>query len=142
MPDGAPVGAGELVPVGLPGVFEGASPPFHRTMADAVDDVLARRFGPEGVFSASGGHRLPWRDASALAGVPRPSAEAVEATKLLCSYIWETYRRFPATIDPFLMTVWYQAQHLDVGFYDTYYPSEAVPDHVRDHMRVWHGAHP
>ena len=25
------------------------------------------------------------------------------------------------------MTVWYQAQHLDIGFYDTYYPREALP---------------
>ena len=77
-----------------------------------------------------------------MAGVPRPSPEAVEATKLLCSYIWETYGRFPATIDPFLMTIWYQAHHLDVGFYDTYYPAEAVPDHVRHHMHDWHGEHP
>ena len=37
------------------------------------------------------------------------------------------------------MTVWYQAQHLDIGFYDTYYPREAVPDHVRSHMHDWHG---
>jgi len=139
VPAGAPVGAGELVPVGLPGVFEGALPPFHRSMADAVDHVLDRRFGPKGVFSAKGAHRLPWRDASPLAGIPRPSAEAVEATKLLCTYIWDTYGRFPATIDPFLMTVWYQAQHLDVGFYDTFYPHEALPDHVRNHMRDWHG---
>ncbi len=139
VPPDAPVGAGELVPVGLPGLFEGALPPFHASMADAVDALLDRRWGPGGIFDPAGSHELPWRDASPLAGVPRPRAEAVEATKLLCTYIWETYGRFPATIDPFLMTVWYQAQHLDIGFYDTYYPVEAVPDHVRHHMRDWHG---
>lgn len=101
--------------------------------------MLDRRWGPTGFFAAPAEHRLPWRDATPVAGVPRPSPEAVEATKLLCTYIWETYGRFPATIDPFLMTIWYQAQHLDVGFYDTYYPGEAVPDHVRNHMHLWHG---
>ena len=42
-------------------------------------------------------------------------------------HVWDTYGRFPATIDPFLMTVWFQAQHLDIGFYDRYYPPEALP---------------
>ena len=50
--------------------------------------------------------------------VPPPSEEAVAATKTLCTYIWETYGRFPATIDPFVTTVWYQSCHLDVDFYD------------------------
>ena len=70
--------------------------------------------------------------------MPRPSEEAIAATKLLASYIWETYGRFPATIDPFLMTVWYQAQHLDIAFYDAHYPDAAVPEHIRRHMEEWH----
>jgi len=37
------------------------------------------------------------------------------------------------------MTVWYQAAHLDVDFYDRYYPPDALPPHVRSHMRDWHG---
>ena len=36
------------------------------------------------------------------------------------------------------MTVWYQAAHLDVEFYDRYYPPEALPQHVRSHMHDWH----
>ncbi len=139
VPDDAPVGAGELVPVGLPGLFEGALPPFHPSMAAAVDALVERRWGPGGLFSSPGAHRLPWRDGTPLAGIPRPSPQAIEATKLMCGYIWDTYGRFPATIDPFLMTVWYQAHHLDVGFYDAHYPHEAVPTHIRNHMRDWHG---
>ena len=52
VPDDAPLGAGELVPVGLPGLFEGALPPFHVSMAAAVDAVLDRRWGSAGCFSA------------------------------------------------------------------------------------------
>ena len=36
--------------------------------------------------------------------VPRPSDEAIAAVKVMCNYIWDTYGRFPATIDPMLMT--------------------------------------
>jgi hypothetical protein len=57
----------------------------------------------------------------------------------VCAHVWDAYGRFPATIDPFLMTVWYQAHHLDLEFYDRFYPPEAVPPHVRNHMREWHG---
>ncbi|MGZ4372629.1 MAG: hypothetical protein ACXVRQ_10585, partial [Gaiellaceae bacterium] len=83
---------------------------------------------------------IPWRSSEIARAVPRPSDEAVEATKTLCRYIWNTYGRFPATIEPFLMTVWYQAAHLDTEFYDRYYPPEALPAHVRSHMHDWHGA--
>jgi hypothetical protein len=139
VPDDAPVGAGEEIPVGLEGIFEGACPPFHRDMDAAVDDVLDLRWGKEGIFSTPAAQQVPWRSPEVARGVPRPSEEAVEATKTLCRYIWDTYGRFPATIDPFLMTVWYQAAHLDVDFYDRYYPPEALPAHVRTHLHDWHG---
>jgi nitroreductase len=139
VPDDAPVGAGELVPVGLPGVFEGACPPFHPDMDAAVDHVVSLRFGEQGIFSAPEAQQIPWRSPEVARAVPPPSEEAIEATKTLCRYIWNTYGRFPATIDPFLTTVWYQSCHLDVDFYDRFYPDEALPPHVRSHMRDWHG---
>ena len=139
VPDDGPAGPGELIPVGLPGIFEAACPPFHENMAAAVDHIVDIRWGKQGIFSAPETMQVPWRSADVARAVPRPSDEAIEATKTLCNYIWDTYGRFPATIDPFLTTVWYQACHLDVEFYDRYYPEEAVPRHIRDHMRVWHG---
>jgi hypothetical protein len=139
VPGDAPVGPGERIPVGLPGVFEGFVPPFHADMAAAVDAVVALRWGADGIFSAPEKRTTPWRTPETIAGVPRPSPEAIEATKLVCAHVWDAYGRFPATIDPFLMTVWYQAHHLDLEFYDRFYPPEAVPPHVRDHMREWHG---
>jgi hypothetical protein len=138
VPDDAPVGAGEEIPVGLEGIFEGACPPFHADMDAAVDFVLDLRWGERGIFSAPESRQIPWRSPEVARAVPRPSDEAIDATKTMCNYIWNTYGRFPATIDPFLMTVWYQAAHLDVEFYDRYYPAEALPPHVRSHMHDWH----
>jgi hypothetical protein len=130
VPDDAPVGGGQSIPVGLRGIFEGYVPPFHATIEDAVDAVASLRSSDQGL--------APWRNASIVAGIPGPSEEAIAATKLLASYIWDRYGRFPATIDPVLTTVWYQAHHLDVDFYDRYYPRAAVPDHIRNHLRDWH----
>jgi hypothetical protein len=129
------VGRGQSIPVGLPGVFEGYVPPFFETTEAAVDAVVSLRRRNPGP--------TPWRESSVASEIPGPSEEAVAATKLLASYVWERYGRFPATIDPFLMTVWYQAHHLDIDFYDRFYPRAAVPDHIRHHIRDWHpGEHP
>ena len=95
-------------PVGLEGIFEGACPPFHADMDAAVDFVLDLRYGGTRHLLGARGGTLPWR-ADLRAEVPRPSAEAIACTKTWCRYIWDTYGRFPATIDPLLMTVWYQA---------------------------------
>ena len=138
VPGDAPVGAGEEIPVGLDGIFEGACPPYHADMDAAVDFILEQRWGAEGIFSAPERRPIPWRSSEIAHAVPRPSDEAIDATKTLCRYIWNTYGRFPATLDPFLMTVWYQAAHLDIEFYDRYYPPEALPAHVRSHMHDWH----
>jgi hypothetical protein len=138
VPEGAPFGAGERIPVGLPGIFEGYVPPFYNSMSDAVDAVVDLRWGPDGIFDRDNGKTVPWREPLARYSVPRPAAEAIEATKLLSEYIWSTYGRFPATIDPFLTTVWYQAQHLDIDFYDRYYPDDALPENVREHLALWH----
>jgi len=136
VPDGAPVGAGEDIPVGLDGVFEGAVPPYHDTIEDAVDFVVDLRWGDQGTFTS--GVTTPWKDPAVVTRIPRPSEEAIAAVKTWVRYVWDAYGRFPATIDPFLTTVWYQAHHLDIDFYDHYYPSEAVPAHIRDHLARWH----
>ena len=138
VPDDAPVGAGEEIPVGLEGIFEGACPPFQPDMDAAVEFVLDQRWGEKGIFSSPESRPIPYRSPEVPRAVARPSEEAVQATKTLCRYVWDTYGRFPATIDPFVMTVWYQAAHLDVDFYDRYYPPESLPPHVRSHMHEWH----
>ena len=114
VPDGAPAGAVQEIPVGLDGLFEGAIPPYHPTIEDAVDFVVGLRWGEQGIFT--GDSLTPWTDPAVVTRIPPPSAEAVAATKAMARYIWDSYGRFPATIDPFLTTVWYQAHHLDVGF--------------------------
>ena len=127
VPDDAPVGAAEEIPSGSRGSSRAPAPllpPRHGRRGR----LRARPpLGADGIFSAPEAQQDPWRSAEIARAVPRPSEEAIEATKTLCRYIWDTYGRFPATVDPFLMTVWYQAAHLDVDFYDRYYPVEALP---------------
>jgi hypothetical protein len=65
----------------------------------------------------------------------------VEATIAFCTYVMRTYGRFPAHTDAFKTVIAFQAHHLDVDFYDKFYPNESVPQAHRDHLMAWHQGH-
>lgn len=123
-------------PVGVPGVWDGPCPPFVPTMEDAVRTLVASKFGPNGMYARPTGH--PWsRSETGLSIVPHDE-QAIEATIRFCEYVYQTYGRFPAHADAFKTVVAFQAHHIDVGFYDKFYPESSVPSTHREHFGVWH----
>jgi hypothetical protein len=128
-------------PDGIDGLFESFRPPYYRNMSEAVDAVVARKFGPEGIFNPESGKPAPYRDAADfLRQVPRTREKTIECTKDICNYIWDTYGRFPALLDPMVMYIWIQAQHIELEFYDKYYRPGAYLSTHKNHMARWHGA--
>lgn len=128
---------GMPIPVGKDGTIEGLCPPYVN-MDEAVDRVIGLKFGPGGLFSADYPGEVPWRDRSMPTRVTKCSEEEVACTKAYCKYVYETYRRFPAYVDPIQIPVTASVHHLDIDFYDQYYPKEAVTKGHRNHMEVWH----
>ncbi|MBI1886228.1 MAG: hypothetical protein HYS09_07970 [Chloroflexi bacterium] len=127
-------------PVGLDGLFEAYCPPYYPDMASAVQAVWQAKWGPGGIYKEDGGP-APYRDRQSLDRlVARTPEWCLEATKALCGYIWDTYGRFPATIEPMMMSVWLQAHHLETEFYDKYYQPGAYHEAIKRHLEVWHGA--
>lgn len=129
------------VPVGIDGVLEGYCPPYFPSMAAAVDAVVEAKFGPEGIYNPEGPHKAPYRDRHEFQlGVPRYSEKLVQCVKDICAYIYETYGRFPANVPTMeLSSYWIQAHHLDLDFYDRFYPEGAYTETQANHMRLWHG---
>ena len=78
--------------------YLGASycPPYVADMAQAVQAVVERKFGPQGVLAH--GIEASAFKASARVGraMTRPSPRVVDATIAYCSYVIERYGRFPA----------------------------------------------
>ena len=129
------------IPVGLDGLFESYCPPYYPDMDAAVQAVYDAKWGPRGIYKENGGPAA-YRDRQALDRVvPRTPDWCLDAAKALCTYIWETYGRFPATLDTMMMHIWFQAHHLETDFYDRYYQPGAYHQAIRDHAAVWHGAH-
>jgi hypothetical protein len=110
-------------------------PPYYRSMEDAVDAVVALKFGERGVFRP-GAAISAWREAdSKLTAIPRISDQAVAATKAYTRYLWNRYGRFPVYLTPYRTVLGYQVAHLDAEFYDKFYQPEALTQTQREDFR-------
>jgi hypothetical protein len=118
-------------PVGLDGVFEAKCPPYHPNMDAAVDAVFARPAQASAVP-----HRRSEQEHRS--GSLRISAEGLACTKAVCNYIYDTYGRFPATLDAMHLMWAMQVHHIDTDYYDRFFGEGAYgPTHAA-HMANWH----
>jgi hypothetical protein len=114
-------------PVGIDGVLEGFCPPY-RSLEQAVDEIAALKWGPEGIYGKKG------------YDLPRPGFydSITDIVKAYCTYVYETYGRFPKYADAMFVPILAQIHHLDLGFYQTLLP-EYLNDADRKHVSEWHG---
>lgn len=129
---------GMPTPVGKDGYIEALCPPYC-SMDEAVDRVLALKFGPGGVFSPDYAGRVPWRDPAIPTRARKYNEEDVAVTKAYCNYVYKTYGRFPVTVDAIQIPVTASVHHIEIDFYDRYYHDGAVSQEHRNHMELWHG---
>jgi hypothetical protein len=137
-----PAPASRPNPVGIRGVLEGLCPPFVQSMDAAIDQLLEEKYGSGGAYTAEQ-FAHPYRDrASANEYLRRGthySPQAIEYTREICRYIYETYGRFPAHVDAFYTpAVWVQFSHLELEYYRKFY-DPAQYTRQEDHERFWHG---
>ncbi|HVS03536.1 MAG TPA: hypothetical protein VMT16_12255 [Thermoanaerobaculia bacterium] len=115
-------------------------PPHYPSMEAAVREVHARKLGPQGIFRGAIG-RSAWREPERVAAAtPEIDAAAIDATIAYCEYVYRRYGRFPAYAPPLRTVLGFQANHLDVGFYDRFYRPEALAEPQRRHFDEWHAA--
>lgn len=123
-------------PIGLADVWEGPVTEHTTDMGSAVRAIVDSKFGPHGTYR--NGHPRPWSSPEVGAEVQPHSERTIAAAIALCNYVVQTYGRFPAHADAFRSVVACQAHHLDLDFYDTYYPPHTLPHSHRDHLTTWH----
>lgn len=124
-------------PTGLLGVFEGYCPPHFKNMREATEALAKRKFSDGGVYNPN----TPgaWNDSPKVRGSAQPySEEFKECVALQAQYIYDTYGKFPATIQSIFCFMYVQAQHLDLDFYDHYFRPGAYLTTHREHMKKWH----
>lgn len=124
-------------PVGLPGIFEAHCPPFFKSMDEAVDAVIQRKFGQGGPFHPD--TPGPWKDSKRVRGsAVRLDPRAIELIKTMARHIFERFGKFPATLPSIYCLMYLQAHHIDLEFYDRYYSEGAYLETHASHVRDWH----
>ena len=113
-------------PVGIDGLVEGYCPPY-RDMEKAVEAIAARKWGQEGIYGPNG-YNIP---------KAKFFDDLLNIAKAYCNYVYETYGRFPKYRDALFIPVLMQVHHLDLGFYDKFFP-EYLDETDRAHMMIWH----
>ena len=73
-----------------------------------------------------------------LVQAPRPTDTTNEIVKSVADYIYNTYGSFPAFVDPMYMRLVFQAQNLDLDFYDKYYPPGSYTDQHVNTFKYFH----
>ncbi len=118
-------------------------PPNYPSMADAVDAVVAGKFGPKGIYSDEGLFARIYRGdfgSQYLHQASDYSADVIACTRDICTYIHETHGRFPAHCDTIHVPgVWLQTHHVENGYYERFFRDGLTGAH-RTHDQNWHGA--
>jgi hypothetical protein len=122
------------VPVGRDGVFQAYCPPYYKDMDEAIDAFFEHKneaWKPEKPF--------PYTEPDKhLMKAPKPTERTIQIVKDVANYIYDTYGRFPAFVDPMYMRLVFQAMHLDLEFYDKYYPPGSYSDMHINHFKLFH----
>ena len=87
---------GPSVPVGRDGVFEAFMPPYHDDMGAAVDAFLETKWSQYEPDKPKA-YLEPDRVVSQIV---RPDDDTIQIVKDYCTYVHDTYGRFPAYLDP------------------------------------------
>lgn len=123
------------VPVGKDGVFEGYCPPYYKNMDDAVDHFFEHKYS-----AWQDDKPFPYMEPDKhLMKAPKPTETTIQIVKDVANYIYDTYGRFPAFVDPMYMRLVFQAMHIDPDFYDKYYPKGSYSD---QHIQTFLEHHP
>lgn len=123
---------------GLPGHFETLSPPHVASVAEGVNKLVARKFGPGGPSHPD--TPGPWSASPAVRGSALPPDGIAELATLQASYIYDTFGKLPGTVPTVHVLMYLQAQHLDTDFYDEFYGPGAYLRTHAEHQQRWHAS--
>jgi hypothetical protein len=136
-----PVPSTQPNPVGIDGVLQGLCPPYVASMNDAVDQVLEEKYSASGTYGDVNIFKRPYLTENYaqeyLANATHYSPKAIQYTKDICNYIYDTYGRFPAHVDAFHVPgIWLQFSHLELEYYEKFYNKDQF-ERQAEHATMW-----
>lgn len=138
-----PVPASQPTPVGIDGILEALCPPYVKSMDEAVDRVVERKYsaaggsyGDKDVFGRS--YAKGGQGDAYLKLATRFTPECIAYVKEICNYVYDTYGRFPAHVDSWYTPgIWLQFSHLELEYYQKFF-DPGLFARQSAHDGVWH----
>jgi hypothetical protein len=122
-------------------LIKGMCPPYYDSMSEAVDAVVAEKFGPQGIYRDRAVFGRIYKGDYGdryLAEASDYAGDVIECTRDICNYIYTTHGRFPAHCETIHVPgIWIQIHHVEEAYYDRFFKNGLTPVH-RDHQRDWH----
>ena len=117
-------------------------PPNYASMAEAVDAVIAAKFGPGGLYKDQAVFERIYKGdfgGGYLAEAAEYDADVIACSRDICTYIYETHGRFPAHCDAIHAPgVWLQAHHVEDAYYEKFFRNGMTEAHGNGHDERWH----
>ncbi len=132
-------------PVGLThdgeDLIKAKCPPNYRSMAEAVNTVVAAKFGPGGVYQDQATFDRVYKDDFGSRYLKEASAygdDVINCVRDVCTFIHDTHGRFPAHCDAIHVPgIWLQVRDPEIKYHDTYFRDGPTGTH-RQHGALWH----
>ena len=122
-------------------LIKGMCPPYYDSMSEAVDAVVAEKFGPQGIYRDRAVFGRIYKGDYGdryLAEASDYAGDVIECTRDICNYIYNTHGRFPAHCETIHVPgIWIQIHHVEEAYYDRFFKNGLTRVH-RDHQRDWH----
>ena len=122
-------------------LIKGMSPPYYASMVEAVDAVVAEKFGPNGIYQDEALFARIYKGDYGeryLKEAAVYTSDVIDCVKDICTYIYDTHGRFPAHCDAiFVPGVWLQTHHVEIEYYQRYF-REGLTDAHEQHHALWH----
>jgi hypothetical protein len=124
-------------------LIKGKCPPNYATMDEAVNEVVAEKFGPGGIYNGRDLFARIYKDGYGdryLNEARVYTTEVIDCVRDICSYIYRTHGRFPAHCEAIHVPgIWLQVHHVELPYYDRFF-RDGLTDAQRRHAAVWHAA--
>ena len=122
-------------------LIKGMCPPYYDSMNEAIDAVIAEKFGPNGIYKNKETFEhiyKPGFGARYLAEASDYAADVIACTRDICNYIYDVHGRFPAHCETIHVPgIWIQIHHVEEQYYDRFFANGLTNAHRR-HQTNWH----
>ena len=123
-------------PTGISEFYFSMTPPHFKTMSEAVESFIEKKFGNNGTFRNK---NHPYKEETFTNNANTPSEEKIECVKEIAEYIYQKFSKFPGTVPSIFIRYYVQAHRLETDYYDKFFKPGSYIETHKANVQRWQG---